>query len=113
LGAGEGIVWFAIRNVYVRAEREDGERGFYERHLLWNARNVEEAFARHEKEVKTFLTYNTDLRRVGETVAFTLGEDLEDLNGAEVWSALGATLLEGEAFYEHRYRSFETQSDDE
>jgi hypothetical protein len=105
--------WFSIRAVYIHGRDSDGSGIFAERILLFCAPDVERAFELAESESRIYLQFNPAFQRVGEWIAFSIRADGEQLNGAEIWSALSSSDMEPDQYYERRYTQFELQPEED
>jgi hypothetical protein len=104
---------YSIRAIYSHGPERDGVRYYEERTLLFDAADIQVAFALAEEESRRYLEMNPGFQRVGEWVAFAVATNDTSLSGLEIWSSVCRSELAPGDYYEHRYAAFERPDDDD
>jgi len=105
--------WFAVRSVFKFGEKKDGTNIFEERVVLFRAENEKEAFARAEDEAREYLDEDDDEEMHPHLELYKIDDDVDDLDGQEVWSFLTQSDLEIEDHFDERFDKAEYQIDEE
>ena len=84
--------------------RSRGEHVFEERITLFQAPDAEAAGALALAESEQYLAVNPSFKRSTEIAAYSIGDHVSSLDGAEVWSHLFVASDDLEKFVRKRYK---------
>ena len=102
------MAWFAVRSVYLWAQRSDGNNVFEERVVVFEAPSRDEAWEKAMREAEAYRTERREVSYVKHPDSVMYDLDLGPYeDGAEVWSEMFQSPQSLEHFYAERYEKYE------